>query len=123
MRAQRYADLAAFRARAEPWLLGREAENNLLLGLLAAQHAEVPLLVATEDESGGIAAVALQTPPWNLLVAAAPGPALDAIVDCLDAARLELPGVNGPDAAAEHVADMWSRRRDLDARLHQRLRL
>jgi predicted GNAT family acetyltransferase len=87
-----------------------EAENGLVLGLLASPPATMtaaPTWVSVDGE-GGPVAVAIRTPPFNLLLALAPESAIEALVDTLDARAGELPGVNGPADAARVFAERWS---------------
>jgi predicted GNAT family acetyltransferase len=124
VRAARHSDLASFRARVEPWLLEREAENNLLLGLLASPpRTPAPVLILVEDASGAVVGVALQTPPYNLIVAQAPAKALDAILDQLDGDGLAIPGVNGPNVASRHVAQAWAARHHAVPELQHAMRV
>lgn len=64
------ANPAAFAERAEPYLLAREAEHCLQLGLCSilvqtpAEHPDPYLALVTEGER--VLAVALRTPPFNL---------------------------------------------------------
>jgi predicted GNAT family acetyltransferase len=121
--ASRFHDVAAFRERVDPWLLRREAENNLLIGLVAMPHERPPLLVAVTDGAGGIAGVALQTPPHNLVLADARPAALDAIVTVLAREQAILPGVIGPSGAALRVAEAWASSRGLTVRRSHALRV
>jgi predicted GNAT family acetyltransferase len=123
VQASRWNDLAAFRARVEPWLLEREAENNLLLGLLAAPHATPPLLVEVIDEGGRVAGVALQMPPHNLVVADAAPAALDAIAALLGGEAAPLAGVVGPSEAARHLAELLGHARGITPRRHHAMRV
>jgi len=115
----RYSDLATFRARVEPLLLTREAENNLILGILAAVKPDAGLLLVDVDGAG----VALRTPPHNLIVTELPPPLLDALVAQLSADGEALPGVFGPSVAAAHFARAWSRAHGLPSRLHHAMRI
>jgi len=121
MRARRHTNLRSFVARVEPTLLGREAENNLPIGLLA--DATPPLLVDVEDDTGEIVAVAIQTPPFNLVVTRAPKAALDALVELLVAERITLPGVIGVADAARHVARSLASRHGLLSRVQRSMRI
>jgi ribosomal protein S18 acetylase RimI-like enzyme len=115
----RHTDLAKFRARVEPMLLAREAENNLLLGLLAAIAPDSGALLVEIDGAGA----ALRTPPFNLILSEVPPAALDALAAQLGADGERLPGVVGPRAAASHFARVWSQARGLPARVHHAMRI
>jgi predicted GNAT family acetyltransferase len=70
---ERYADVAAFLDRAGGFLAEREAEHNLILGLSSTlardphAYGSDPYL-ATAEEDGSVAAAALRTPPYNLVL-------------------------------------------------------
>ena len=109
-----HTDSAEFGAAATPLLLGHEAEHNLLLGLigrLAAQpgpasDAATMLTVVRGDET---VAVALMTPPSNLVLSRMDDAAAQALAEAAHAAALELPGVHSPPRAAQAFARRWSK--------------
>jgi predicted GNAT family acetyltransferase len=115
MELVRHDGVDAFYRRAESFLVAHEAKNNLLLGLCAslsespALYDEPPYLVTIEHE-GAVVAVALRTPPHNLVLSAAPPAAppaaIDLIVRDLHGAG-GLPGVLGPAADARAFASTW----------------
>lgn len=117
MQLSRYTDAASFYQRAEPFLLAHEAEHNLQLGIcttLLRQPDVYPLppYLGVVEEDGEVIAVALRTPPFNLVLSLIPradrGPevlgllAPDVAVDHPD-----LPGVLGPSAWSEAFAGLW----------------
>lgn len=108
-----HPDGAALLARARELLETNEAENNLQLGIcagLAASSlpAERRPYLATVEEGGMVAAVAVWTPPHNLVISRAPVEALGALVSDLRARDVSLPGVLAPDETAESFAELWS---------------
>jgi GNAT superfamily N-acetyltransferase len=130
--ASRLADAAAFAARALPHLLANEAEHNLLVGLALRAAAvpdtfDVPPLTVVVEADGGIAGVAMQTPPLNLILSrfAEPrGAGLDALValaqrlaDPRQPDPVVVPGVLGPVAEADGFAERWTAARGLAQRL------
>jgi len=111
----RYHDIETFYARAEPFLLEREAEHNLILGITtglttgdAAMYEDPPYLAAVA-EGDAVVAIAIRTPPHNLILSVAPPGAVERIA--LDAHELypSLPGVLGPRDAAHAFAEAWQR--------------
>jgi len=95
----------------------REAENGLVLGLLASPPATMtaaPTWVSVDGADGPIA-VAMRTPPFNLLLAMAPESAIEPLVDALAARGAELPGVTGPARVAGVFTERWSRTRRVTA--------
>ncbi|MDP9363216.1 MAG: GNAT family N-acetyltransferase [Chloroflexota bacterium] len=109
----RHGDAAAFLRRSRTFLVAREAEHNLLLGLAGqlvedpARYVAAPYL-ATVERGGEVVAAALMTPPDNLQSSladdqAAPG----AIAADVRAGWAALPGVAGPTAEARAFAERW----------------
>ncbi|HTQ47653.1 MAG TPA: GNAT family N-acetyltransferase [Polyangiaceae bacterium] len=111
MRVVEHPSAAALLAHAGSMLERSEAENGLVLGLLASPPATMtadPTWVSVDGAEGPIA-VAMRTPPFNLLLALAPANAIEALVDALVARSAELPGVTGPAQPARVFAERWAR--------------
>jgi uncharacterized protein len=134
MHVTRYTDLAAFAARVQPFLFAHEAEHCLPIGILftrlagAHDSADSPYLACVEDDDGRIALVAIQTPPYNLVLSlladfADPTPTLQALVSDLRAAQRALPSAIGPNALATSFADAWSRASGVHAEVSRRERI
>lgn len=75
MNIQRYSRVADFYHRAEGFLVEREAEHNLILGLCAnrmlqPETVEPDIYLATVETHGQLVAAAMCTPPHNLLISA-----------------------------------------------------
>lgn len=71
MQIRRFANLDEFEAVALPFLARREAEHNLLLGLMSSLHAgeyDVEPYLACVLAAGEPALVALRTPPHNVIL-------------------------------------------------------
>ena len=104
MQLERFDDLAAFRRRAEPFLVAREAEHNLLLGMTsalgsAAEHDPGLDYLAVVVDDGVVVAVAGQTPPFGLVLSEIDRiEAIDLLLDDVEA--IGPPSVLGP---AEHA--------------------
>lgn len=110
MRLHRFSDVAAFLDRVGPFLLAREAEHSLMLGILTGLEAGrrydgAPLLAAVQHANEVVAA-ALRTPPYNLVLSLAQPPALACLAGGL--ADEDLPGVNGPRAEAAGFARRYA---------------
>lgn len=118
MKLVRYGDVATFYERVEAFLLEREAEHYLLLGIAATlqdqsgYYTSVPYLAAVEQD-GEIALVAMRTPPHNPVLSLA---ASDAVADqALDLLAGDLRavygeqvnGVLGPSALSLGFAVRW----------------
>lgn len=104
MELQRYADVEDFLAAAGDFLVAREAEHNLLLGVCQTLRDtpdaySAPPYFAMVSDGDRILAVALQTPPFQLVLSEVDDPeALVLLAD--DLTGRDLPGSVGP---IEHV--------------------
>jgi predicted GNAT family acetyltransferase len=125
---ERFRDPATFLDRVGGFLGEREAEHNLLFGILDAlqRHPsgsqEPPYLAAVVD-GDRIVAAALRTPPRNVVLSEVDDTtAIKLVVDDL-VARGEEPGVVGPAAVARKAAGLWTQATGRPHRLglHQRV--
>ena len=96
------------------FLAAREAEHNLLFGILAGVRAGAyktqPYFAAVRD-GDRVVAVALRTPPFNLVLSAIDDPgALELIVADAYSLWPDLIGVLGPKDHAPAFAALWDRR-------------
>ena len=109
-----FSDAGRFLERVQSFLLRREAEHCLILGLLdelrsGEQFGAAPPLMASVEERDEIAAVALMTPPRNLIISwTAADSTIDAIARELRARGVAIPGVNGSAHIAQKFASKWS---------------
>jgi uncharacterized protein len=107
----RLDDAEAFLEEAGPLLLADEARHNLILGI-AGTLRDSPDLYPTRHlwlvrDGGDVVAAALQTPPYNLILAQPSSPdALAALADAV--AGEELPGVVGAEPEVHQFAAAWS---------------
>ena len=114
MQLQRFDSVDAFMQAAGPYLLAREAEHNLILGIAtslaveADTYAGPPLLLTVGPAGGDPAAVAIRTPPHNLLLSEVDDPGVVVPVLVSGLAGETLPGVVGPPAAGCALADAWT---------------
>ena len=110
----RHHDAGAFLDRVGGFLVRHEAENNLLFGILGALRRDAsisdgPPLLADVREGDDIVAVAIRTPPRNLVLSECDVPAaVDALVDDLVADGDALPGALGPVEAIRQFAGRWT---------------
>ena len=109
-----FSDAGQFLERVQPFLVRREAEHCLILGLLdglrsGEQWGSDPPLMAAAEDGGEVKAVALMTPPHNLILSwMADDSALDAIAHDLHARGVAIPGVNSSAEIARRFALKWS---------------
>ena len=105
-----FSDPQHFEARAQPFLLLREAENNLLLGLLPglARGSYKEFWMATVEDEGVVLGCVAQTPPWRMILTRMPAAALASLVEALEVRFPALEGVNGPVEMVEAFCAQWS---------------
>ena len=129
MRVERHADAESFLAQAGPFLLEREAEHNLALGLAGRlrfdprTYGEDPYFaVALEGEQ--VVAATLRTPPHNLVLSEVDDEgALEQLGEDAASAFGSLPGVTGPRTPVERFARLWQARSGAAAHVAMRLRI
>jgi predicted GNAT family acetyltransferase len=112
MKVLRYPSPSAFLDAAEPFLLTDEACHNLLLGIPArlVLHggAATSVYLAAAADRNGIAAAAMMTPPWNVVLSKTAQPdAVRRLAEDVATIRPAPPGVNGPSEIAEQFAAAW----------------
>jgi predicted GNAT family acetyltransferase len=120
--AQRFLD------RAEEWLLVREAEHNLLLGLahrlLSPSDAfGHPIYIATVEDSGKVVGCALRTPPFKLLITRMPADAAPLLVEDVAQVYEEIPAILGEEDSAHAVGRAWCAHRGGAPRIGRRQRI
>lgn len=110
---QRFVGAEDFSAASLAFLVAREADNNLLLGITsdllggAGFGPEAPYFVVTKrgDE---VTAVALRTPPYNVTISATEDlEAVDAIAEDIGEVYGTLPGLLAPVAPAKRFVERW----------------
>jgi len=109
-----FSDAGTFLEHVQHFLLSREAEHCLILGLLDGLRAgerwgDAPPLMAAVEDRGEVAAVVLMTPPHNLILSWTADDALvDTLANELHASGVRVPGVNGTVEIARKFALRWS---------------
>jgi predicted GNAT family acetyltransferase len=104
MELRRFDAVGDFLAIAEPFLVEREAEHNLMLGVAsslteAPEAYSGPPYLAVVSDHGRVVAAAVRTPPFRLVVSEVDDPrAIKVLAE--DSLADDLPGVLGP---VEHV--------------------
>jgi GNAT superfamily N-acetyltransferase len=128
---RRFRTTAEFLAVAGDFLAEREAEHNLIFGILSnleadpTQYDEPPYLAAVVHGDRVVCA-AIRTPPWRLVISEMDHPAAaHLLAEDLHGTVADdagPPGVVGPAAAAAHFAEAWAERTGGRARLgrHER---
>ncbi len=121
MNVVRYTDAGAFSERVLPFLLQREAENNLMISIVlrladgtGRWGDEPPVLCAIEDE-GQVMAAAVQTPPYNLQLTRTDAATMACLVAYLRTEKPRLSGVLGPEMAVKAFVTCWLAEADIQA--------
>lgn len=113
MNLTRFLTAPDFRARAEAFLVARETEHNLMLGLMNVLtlqpdlYASQPYFAVVED-AGQVSAAAVMTPPYRLILARCDDLAALKLIahDALEF-RPDTPGVTGPVPVGLRFAEVW----------------
>ena len=112
MEVLRSSSVAAFLDHAGEFLAEREAEHNLIFGILSniesdpSQYAAPPYL-ATIVHGDKVVGAAIRTPPWRLVLSEMDHPgAVHRLAQ--DLADVPLPGAVGPSDAAAHFGEAWA---------------
>ena len=126
MQVERPSDADSFLERAGPFLLEREAEHNLLLGIAGQlrsdlrRYGEDPYFAVALD-GGRIAGVALRTPPHNLILSLVDDErAHEPLAADAQATFGRLPGVIGPSDAVARFVRVWEERTGSTGRVAMR---
>jgi len=112
MQVRRYSDPVEFYERAAPFLLAREAEHCLLLGLskrtAAGEYDDPPPYLALVEADGEAAAVCMRTPPLNVILSEMDDPVCATLfAQDLNEIWTTLPGLFSPPEAAKAFHDRW----------------
>ncbi len=113
-----HATADTFLERMQPLLVAQEAVYGLMLGIAQAVAADpqrygkiLPYLATVEDEEG-IAAAAVMTPPYAVILYSErpdPQPGIDAIARDLYQHNWPVSGANGRVPLSAHFVESWSR--------------
>lgn len=114
MRLERLGDASQFYERVQAYLLRYEAHHNLLLGVLGElkRRAQPDVYLSFIEVGGDVGAVAVRTPPHNLVLSLAEPDLFGAggwplLVRDVHTFYGTLPGVLGPSAEAVAFARCW----------------
>jgi len=129
VRVERHADATSFLDRVGDFLLGREAQHNLILGLSGRLRTEPRLYgedpyFAVALEGDGVVGVTIRTPPHNLILSEIDDEAaLDPLADDAQAVFDSLPGVIGPKEPVARFARLWEERTGAGAQIEIQQRI
>lgn len=109
---QKYSSIKDFLSLVEPMLLEREAENSLMLGLCRSLVSEVKLpekiLLLVVIRNSLPYTVAVQTPPFNLILSKSDREAIDELTNFFSQNKIIIPGVVGPNTESTLFAEIYS---------------
>jgi predicted GNAT family acetyltransferase len=114
MELRRSADVDDFLAAAGDFLVAREAEHNLILGVCSSLRETPeaypdPPYFATVTDHDRVVAVAIQTPPFQLVLSEIDDPAVTSLL-ADDLVDRDLPGAVGPvDRVRAFIAERMAR--------------
>jgi uncharacterized protein len=129
VRLERHPDATSFLERTREFLLEREAEHNLILGLSGRLrtdprlYGEDPYFAAVSDGER-VVGVTMRTPPHNLILSEIDDDAaLEPIAEDAQAVFGNLPGVVGPKVPVAKFARIWEERTNMQAEIGIRQRV
>lgn len=111
---KRYEDINEFYNRVEPFLLEREAQYCLMLGistnLMKTNLYPEPPYLACVEQDGQVVAVAMRTPPHRLVLSDTSDQTVLALIaaDVQQVYQGDLVGVIAPKEAGKLYSDIWS---------------
>ncbi len=115
MEIYRFDDVNQFYEQAQDYLLSDEAHHCLLLRIIHTliqnpERYQFPAYLAIAETNGEIAAVAVRTPPYKLVLSRVVDfAALEVIAEDLHNQQALLPGVSGLVEEAQAFAEIWQR--------------
>lgn len=116
MKVIQYKDPKEFQENIRDFLVRREAENNLVLGILAnliaGEYNETEPYLAIYQDAGKIQAVSLCTPPWPVLISYEnPPPNREVLktmlADMQDKLREDFTGLSGNKEFVSPLVSLW----------------
>jgi len=114
LRLERFDDVDRFFERVRGFLAGREAEHNLHFGIIDALRIDDSFLAGSAYLAAAVAdervvAVALRTPPHNVVLSEVDDPAgLTLLLEDLARTDPAIPGAVGPVSVVRDFAEAWS---------------
>jgi predicted GNAT family acetyltransferase len=126
LKLTRFDDVDTFEASAFPFLLEREAEHNLFIGICGqireGRYSEAYLAAVADDDR--VVGAAWMTPPHNLGISHVDDvAALDVLADDIRDAYGTVPGVLASTEVARRFVTIWSGRIDGAGHLHMPQRI
>ena len=122
MRVESYDDISDYYDKALPFLLEKEAENNLILGILDAikknphRYGENDPVLTTVIDGAELKLVAIRTPPFNQLLSYTNDlGSIGFLVDTLNEDPTDIPGVFGTKECAKKFARLWCKGKKIKA--------
>jgi uncharacterized protein len=106
-------EVARFLAAAGPFLVAREAEHNLILGVCSRLASDpssyvAPPFLAYAEHGGAVVGAAIRTPPYNIVLSESDEATwIEPMAHEAHAVFDRLPGVLGPKPSAEAFAEAW----------------
>jgi predicted GNAT family acetyltransferase len=123
MHLERHPDATSFLERTREFLIDREAEHNLILGLSGRLRTEPRLYgedpyFASVSEGERVVGVTVRTPPHNLILSLIDDEgAIELIAKDAQEVFGSLPGVVGPKEPVAQFARLWEERTGESARV------
>lgn len=129
MNYRRFDDVNEFYTHVSAFLTAREAEHNLLLGIIRGlqigEYTEYPPYLACVEDNNQVMAVIVRTPPHNVLLSLMDDPQsiIPSIVEDVRQEYPSLVGVSGAKLDARIFAEGWEAATGQPFRLSEKLRI
>lgn len=111
MKLTRFDDVHEFYSHVSAFLTAREAEHNLLLGIIRGvqigEYNEHPPYLACVEQDGDVIAVILRTPPHNILLSQMDDAIIPLIIEDLRHEYAQLQGVIGTKITSRLFVEAW----------------
>lgn len=110
---ERFSSAQDFSRAAQDFLVAREAENNLLLGIAAdlargATFGDATPYLGVTRRGGNVTAAAVRTPPYGISIAESDdNEAIDLLAEDIRRAFSDLPGAIGPIRPTAQFIEKW----------------
>ena len=132
MKAVHFNDPLNYQRRIKKALVRREAENNLVLGILAnliaGEYSDIQPYLAVFQESGQVQAAALCTPPWPVLVSYENPPPGEKVLkamlaDMKEVLQDDFTGLSGNKEFVSSLVSCWEEESSKEALLKMAMRI
>ncbi|MFX1365334.1 MAG: GNAT family N-acetyltransferase [Promethearchaeota archaeon] len=124
MKVQFYEDIEKYNEVVVPFLIKKEAENNLIFSVLNAirnnptRYGDEKPFLLTVKHNDEIKLVSLRTPPYNQLISYTENlKSIDTLIDIMLRKNMQLPGITGFKDGVKRFIQLWCEDKNLKPQL------